>query len=51
VGVLGILVGVDSEHAPSSNTAGMRIVEISFFIFPDYTALGEDNEGIGKSVA
>jgi hypothetical protein len=51
VGVLGILDGLDSEQAPSSNIAGMRSVEISFCIFPDYTALGEDNEGIGKFIA
>lgn len=43
VGVLSKCGGLDSEHAPSSSTAGMRSVEISFCIFPDYTALGEDN--------
>ena len=48
--VLGIVVALELEHAPTSNTASMRSVENSFRIIPDYTALWEDNGGIRKSI-
>jgi hypothetical protein len=36
---VGIVVALELEHAPTSNTASMRRVENSFRISPDYTAL------------